>query len=52
MKLLDKVLEVKSRTNKTNGQINFSIPKREFSKADIEKLCSAKNFRIRIEGLW
>jgi hypothetical protein len=52
MKLFDKAIEVKSRTNKTNGQINFSIPKRDFSKEDIEKLCLAKRFKIRIEGLW
>lgn len=52
MKLFDKTLNIKSRTNKTNGQINLSIPKKEFSKADRVKLCSAKNFKIRIEGLW
>ena len=44
-----KKLIVKLLTNKKNGQVNISLPKKEFSTKDRKKLCSIKTARVWLE---
>lgn len=47
-----KILKVNLRTNKANGQINFSIPKKKFSKKGIADLSKSKELKIRLEDFY
>ena len=46
-----KELLVKPRINKSNGQINISLPKKGLSLKELDKINSGKSIRILMEDL-
>ena len=44
-----KVLNLKVRINKSNGQMNFSIPKKKLSKKKLKEIFATKKIKISIE---
>jgi len=44
-----KELNLKAVINKCNGQINFSIPKKEISKPKLKDMIETKSFKIFLE---
>jgi len=47
-----KKVKVKPILNKSNGQINFSLPKRKFSKKQFTDILKSKSMTIKIEKLY
>ena len=46
MEKKNKILSIKPRTNKTNGQINLALPKKEISSEDLDKILKGKKMEI------
>ena len=46
-----KKIKVKPILNKLNGQVNFSLPKRKFSKKQFADISKSKSITIKIEKL-
>ena len=49
---LFKRIKVKPILNKSNGQLNFSLPKRKFSKKQFANISKSKSITIQIEKLY
>lgn len=47
-----KKIKVKPILNKSNGQINFSLPKRRFSEKQFKDILKSKEITIKIEKLY
>jgi hypothetical protein len=47
---MHKLLELKLRLNKKNGQVNISIPRKELDISDRESLSKYKKAFMRLEG--
>jgi len=48
---MGKRVSVKIRINKANGQMNFSLPKRQFSKKTLSDISKCKRMEISIDKL-
>ena len=51
MKINWKELSVKPRVNKANGQINFSLPRKQMTKEILDKVSSGKSIKLLFEDL-
>ena len=47
-----KKIDVKLIVNKSNGQMNFSLPKKKISKETLANIMRSKKMRIEIDKLY
>jgi len=47
-----KEIKVKPIINKANGQINFSMPKKQMSKELIDNIINNKSIKLLFEDIW